>query len=75
MGAADRADRGLDTGVGKMFGESNRRVPRTPICVVHNIFQICDPFTWRVQIACSSASSALEVAIVAETRQPSIRRA
>jgi len=42
---------------------------------MHNIFEIEDPFSLRVQMACSMESSTIAVVIVAATRQPRIRRA
>ena len=65
--AADRADRGLDPGFGEPFGEADRGVLPHPIRIVDNVFQSSMPFCWRVQIACSMASSTIEVAIVDAT--------
>ena len=64
IGAADGADRGLDPGFGEPLGEPDRRVLRPAIRMVDNIFESNRPSRWRVQMACSMASSTIEVAIV-----------
>ena len=76
IGAADRADRGLDPGVGEPLGEPDRSVLRTSICMVDNIFQVK-----RFLLAGGSRSlvrsrrGPSRSAIVDATRQPRIRRA
>jgi hypothetical protein len=44
IGASDGPDGGLDTGFGEAFGEPDRRVLGTPICMVDNIFQVDSSF-------------------------------
>jgi hypothetical protein len=42
--AANRSDRGLDSGLSETFGEPDRRVLRPSIRMVDNIFKIHDAF-------------------------------
>jgi hypothetical protein len=75
VGASDCADTGLDAGLGKALGEPDRGVLRTPVSVWTTSLKSRTPSCWRVQMACSIASSTIEVAMVAATRQPRMRRA
>jgi len=52
--AADRTDRGLDPGLREALAEPDRRVLRSSIRVVDNIFQIENAFLLTRRIGCGS---------------------